>query len=423
MFILISRPRLCALALAGLFLSPSLRAEDGGSFSFSGSVDLFGSHYTVDDSSLFNPDNLIAQLPSAQYDLLLKPKLAFDLDRVKVWMGPRLGLRDERINGDSRSETSAYLQEAGVLYTVNDHVSLAAERNVLLWGPSLFSSPSNPFFSSSNQSNPFVELSPRDFARARYAPDDRWAISAIVNAGLGRDIEEYAEFRPITAISVEHTGDLHSINLVVARRDGLVHTGFFGQWTASDALLLYSDLGYRTRTDASVSVRDGSPIGWAFAPRGNRDEFDGLVGMSYTTGRGDTLSLELRHNTQGLSDREFDQLVLTTIDALAAAEDPALVAEASALLVGAAGLRTRTLRRNYLHAQYLVRELTPRLGINALAVHNLDDRSTQWIGVANYYVTDESRVSLNIVANSGDRDTEFRRFFDVGAFLGYRYFF
>lgn len=418
------RPRVFALAVALLFLhSPFLRAEEGDALSFGGSVDLFGSHYTVDDASPFNPDNLIAVLPSQQYDLLLRPKLSLDLDKLKLWVSPRFGVRSERINGERGSDTSTYVQEAGALYTVDDHMSLAVERNVMLWGPSLFSSPSNPFFSSSNQSNPFVELSPRDFARARYAPNDRWAISVIGNVRLGRDVDEYTQFRPITALSVEHTGDTYSVNLVAAKRSGLFHVGLFGQWTVSDALLLYSDLGYRTRTDARVPVRNDSVIGWGFSPRGDRDEFDGLVGMNFTTGRGDTLSLELRHNTQGLSGREFEQLRRAAVDALAAAEDPALVRDAALLLGAAADLRTRSLRRNYLHAQYLVRELTPRLGINMLAVHSLDDRSTQWIGVANYYITDESRISLNIITSSGGQDTEFRRFFNLGVFLGYKYFF
>ncbi len=410
--------------MSALFLySPLLWAEEGDAVSFSGSVDLFGSHYIVDRGSPFNPDNLIAQLPSQQYDLLFRPKLSFDQDKLRLWVGPRLGVRTEIINGERGSKRSTYIQDAGALYTVNDHLSLAVERNVVLWGPSLFSSPSNPFFSSSNQSNPFVELSPRDFARARYAPNDRWAISVIGNARLGRDADEYAEFRPITAISVEHTGDMHSVNLVAAKRSGLFHLGLFGQWTVSDALLLYSDLGYRTRTDARVPIRNDSAIGWGFSPRGDRDEFDGLVGMSFTTSRGDTLSLELRHNTQGMNDREFGQLRRAVTDALTAAEDPALVGDAALLIGAAADLSTRSLRRSYLHAQYLVRELTPRLGLNILAVHSLDDRSAQWIGVANYYVTDESRISLNMVANSGDRGTEFRRFFNLGFFLGYKYFF
>lgn len=424
MSIPISRLRLFVLATSALFVhSPLLCAEEHSPVSFSGSVDLFGSHYTVDRDSLFNPDNVIAQLPSQQYDLLLRPKLTIDLDKLKLWAGPRFSARTKRINGEYRSDHSIYLQEAGALYTINDHISLAVERNVMLWGPSLFSSPSNPFFSSSNQSNPFVELSPRDFARARYAPNDRWAVSAISNMRLGRDTDEYADFSPITAVSVEYIGDMHSINLVAARRSGLIHSGLFAQWTINDALLVYTDLGYRTRTDARVPARNDSTIGWAFSPRGNRDEFDGLVGASYTTSRGDTLSVELRHNAQGLDNQEFDDLTRAATDALVAAENPALVPDAALLLGAAADLRTRSLRRNYLHAQYLVRELTPRLGINVLAVHNLDDRSTQWIGVANYYVTDESRMSLNVVANSGNRGTEFRRFFDLGLFMGYKYFF
>jgi hypothetical protein len=217
---------------------------------------------------------------------------------------------------------------------------------------------------------------------------------------------------------------MHSLNLVLARRGDLDHVGLFGQWTANDALLLYADVGHRTRTAARSVVRDvASPSGWRVQARGDRDEFDALIGASYTNAGGDTLTLEFRHNSQGLDDREFDDLRDAAADYLRAATDPASIADAARFFAETSDLGSRSLRRNYLHAQYLIREITPRVGGNVLALYGLDDGSAQWIGVLNWYVTDESRISLNAVFGSGPRDGEFRRFFDTAVFLGYKHYF
>lgn len=412
------------LAVLVLLCMPSIAAAGKyGPLKVSGSVDLFHTRYSTDSSGLFNPDNAIAQLPSSQFYLLLKPKFGLDLGAARFWIGPRLGIRNERINGVRHTSNISYLQEMGLHYSFNDQFSVTAERNVLLWGPSLFSSPSNPFFASSNQNNPFIELNSRDFVRARYMPDTSWAMSLIANVKQGRDDNEYATFRPIVAVSLEHTGEAHAVNLIAAHRSGLSHLGFFGQWTASDAMLLYTDLGLRSRTDARIPERDNSIIGWRLRPRGNRNEYDGVIGLSYTPSSGDTLAVEYRHNSQGLNSSENTSLGDLAGDAINAAANPLLTDDAVNLLGSAADLKMRSLRRNYVHVQYLIRELTPDLGINLLAIHNLDDHGTQWIGVGNYYLNSKSRLSLNLVANSGDKRTEFRRFFDRGFFFGFKYFY
>lgn len=414
---------LCLSLLFALGLAQAQVQESDSKFQASGSADLFNSRFHTSSSAFYNPDNLIAGLGSNQYDLILKPKLSLNLDPVRLWLAPRLGLRRENTQGRQHSSSVHHVQEMGGQWNVNPRLTLSAERGVVLWGPSLFTSPSNPFFAATGQSNPFIEINGRDFVRARYAPNEAWSISAISNLRLGRDENEYDNFHRIHALNLEHSGAEHTVNMVLSRRKGLWHAGFFGQWTVNDALLLYADLGVRQGSDARSVVRDSSRFGWALAARPQRRETDVVAGLSYTQTSGDTLALELRHNSHGLNGTENAALQQATLDAMGALADPDTAPFAANFLQQSSNMKSRSLRRNYLHLQYIVREIQPNLGLNFQAVHNLDDGGTQWIGVVNYNLSASTRVSLNVVANSGSERSEFRRYFNLATFLGLKYYY
>ena len=411
---------LAALLMAGL---QTANANEGGSIKVSGTADFFNSRFHTSSSAFYNPGNQVASLNSNQYDLILKPKLSLNLEPVRFWLAPRVGTRHESVHGVQRSTTLHHVQEMGVQWNLTPRLSVSAERGVVLWGPSLFTSPSNPFFAATGQSNPFIEINSRDFVRARYAPNDAWAISAISNVRLGRDENEYDAFHRINAINLEHSGPEHTVNLVASQRKGIWHAGFFGQWTVSDAMLLYTDIGVRQGSDARVAMRDGSPFGWSLAARPQQRETDMVAGISYTQDNGDTLSFEWRHNQQGLNRQENADLQQATIDALGSFGNPAAAPGAGLFLQQSSNMKNRSLRRNYLYMQYILREIKPNLGINFLALHNLDDRGTQWIGVVNYNLSSSTRVSLNVVANSGSERSEFRRYFNFATFLGLKYYY
>jgi hypothetical protein len=107
----------------------------------------------------------------------------------------------------------------------------------------------------------------------------------------------------------------------------------------------------------------------------------------------------------------------------AATANPALIGPASALLGQAADPYTRSLARNYLHAQFLMRDVVENLSFNFLAAHNLDDHGTQFISVANYYFSDRWRISANFIFNTGGTDTEYGRYIDRAAFIGLKFFY
>lgn len=404
-------------------LSTDARAESEESlFDFSGTmmtVDLFGSAYAVSDDQQYNPENLVANLPQ-RLDLIFRPKFSVSMDSVRAWISPRVGVRWMSLRDVRSANPYAYVQDWGVLATPTDDLTLEVGRRLMFWGPSLFASPSNPFYASVAQVNPFIEPGARELMSVRYSPSYDFGISLIANPGLGRDDNEYEEFKPTIALKADANSESVSGSVVAAARSDLFHFGALAQWTVSDALLLYLDAGLRTQTESLVPVTASGTLGWDVQRRDAQIDYDLLPGLSYTFENGTTVTLEYRHNSQGLNSSENDRL-----EALSAASHAALGTPLEPLALGTlaqtAVLNTRSLRQNYLHSQFLVREVMENLQLNLLGLFNLDDQSLQVVGVLNYYLTDRIRLSTVLIGNAGDKGSEFLRYFDYAGFVGIKY--
>ena len=84
---------------------------------------------------------------------------------------------------------------------------LKAGRYVNLWGPSVFTSPSNPFHEDMGRIQPFRELPARDFVEASYQHSTSWSSQLIANVGEGRqDTPATEDFDPSLTYRLDYFG-------------------------------------------------------------------------------------------------------------------------------------------------------------------------------------------------------------------------
>lgn len=388
-------------------------------------IETFATMYDINKKSEFNPDNRLFAIPDLQWETQLRPQIRVTYDSLRLSVSPRFIYRLDVRAGSRRVEKSdKYLQDWTIQF-VRENWSASYNRELLLWGPSLFASPSNPFFFSNNRTNPFIELPARDFLQGQYFYNDRLTFSFLANISLGRDNPTTPVFKPTFALKADYTANRYSASALVALRDGDFFGGAYGQYTVNDALLLYADFGVKSRTHALYPRRTNDNIGFTLRRRTDPNGlfFDGLIGGSYTFLNNTVFSLEYRHNTEGYSprmERQFFHLGRQAVRSLTMAN--ADVLPAVALLTRSLNVYGRTFSRDYLYAQYLMRDVVDNLTLNFLWQQNLNDGSAQPTFIVDYYLSDNWRIAGNFVFAIGGRNSEYRRLLDSVHFVGIKYF-
>jgi len=391
-------------------------------------VQNFATLADIEQNSPFNPDNALAGIEDTRFDIQMKPYLMFREGRLRTTAMPRLELTLSEVNGTQESTTNSYLQEWSLSY-FGDHLSLNLGRELLYWSPAVNFSPSNPFYASINQINPFVEPRAAEFFRARYALNEHTSLSFISNYDEGRNTEgsEYTKFKTINAIKLDHVGYEFSGGGVLALRERKMWLGGYGQWTFNDATVLYFDAAIRQGSEALVPQRnDALPAGWEFSAAHDPNEWltDILLGGSYTFLNGAILTLEYRHNQQGYSHSQLDDFYQLAEDATQTLiSDPANIPYASSLLATAANPHTRSLGRNYLTLQLLKREaFVEDLSLNFIVQSNLDDGGSQLLSIVTYYINSNWRFNGYLINNFGGTNSEPGRYFETSLYLGFTWF-
>ena len=407
-------------------MAPARAARDW--LTFSASAEIFGSRFFIDRESTLNPDNALAGLQDADLSAALRADASVSWRDLEVSLGPRA--RATRNFGDEAStEEKLYLQDWFVGYRLADW-QVSYSRELDFWGPSLFSSPSNPFYGSIDESNPFIELGAREFVRLDGPLNERTTLSLIANVGAGRDEGAPTPFERSYAIKADYTATSFFGGGIFTRAGDSSHLGAFAQVTATDALLLYADIGASERSTAyrvapgAENAAAAGPTSPVFTRRGDeRGPYtDTLLGASYTTEGGSTLSVEYRHDSEGLSRRELDDYFDVVGDLAALLDrEPERAGEG---LSSASRVGVSTLGRNYVQAAYFKRDVVQDLSVDVRVSVNLDSSSAQLIGVANYYFNDNLGFASNLIWNVGDRArNEYRRYIDGVLFVGLKYYF
>lgn len=411
-------------------VSSNLQAQDGigDYFSASYNAEVFGSYYAVREDSPLNPANQLGQIQDRDLNQVIRSDASAEFGNLVFSASPRLQYFVHDINGESVNDDDIYFQEWSMSYAFN-RLNFSYSREVLFWGPSLFSSPSNPFYGSTDQSNPFIEIDAREFVQMGGYIGDRFTAAMIVNTDEGREESEVMDFTKSIGFKMDYSGDsFHSGAIVSHREDDVTQLGVFGQWVATDALLFYADVGVKDRSTAIYAVEDSAAsIGFDFESRQDEKEAvgDAVLGVSFTGNDGATWGLEYRHNSEGYSDEESEAYYSLADVASSEIQNNGINSgTANQLLFIAADTGLRTLRKNYLYAQYFKRDVIPDLSLNFRLSHNLDDGSSQLALVSNYYLNDNLAFAANMIFNLGNgSSSEFQQYVDRAGFVGFKYFF
>jgi hypothetical protein len=248
-----------------------------------------------------NPDNAFLHLYRSSGTAELRPDLFYDSPVVNAMFKPRFTSssfwwEDGIAKGERDNLTKAFVNEWRVQAKPLSSLFVSFGKEKLLWGPSFLASPSNILFKDTEKINPKIEVEGKYMARVMYLPS-----AAVTITGLSEtqrdDTLVQGNDNPIRAVKADWVGSNAALSFIgYFKRDDRFRFGSYGQWTASDAVLLYYD-GIVTRgTDALYPVSDpANPLGGTFTERYNDSDrlfATAVVGGAYTFLSGSTLNLE-----------------------------------------------------------------------------------------------------------------------------------
>jgi hypothetical protein len=363
----------------------------------------YGIYRDVETNSILNADNQL-EISRYQAELDIRPDFRLSLHRLELSIKPRAELVYEKwedggpLDGQDETDSNFYVNEWLARLMVTDQLFVSYGREALLWGPSYLISPSNPFTKDNGRNNPKIEVPGMDYGRVVWIPSSAWALSLIANTGAGRQ-KFFTEFEPTYALKLDYTGEQKYFSIIPSYReaDGAQmpshewRVGFFGGWSASDALLLYMEgnvvVGIDNPNDGPAQVQTLNH---------KAGDTDILTGCSYTFQMGPTVSLEYYHHTSGCTGPIYECLPpLGTTD-----PDDILI------------------RKDYGMLQFVDNNIMDALDIIVRLIWDLNDLSSRSIAILEYAVGDH--VNFSIVGNyyAGGSDDEFGSTLRCSIFAG-----
>ncbi len=408
-----------AFLLMALFGTPVQAADEqakrsDGPFSYTINTLFFG---TMQDPahSTQNPDNAFLDLSRYSGEIDVRPDFYYDGANVSALFKPRFTSAQELWqDGISRWKTDApsraFVNEWRIQASPASSLFISFGKEKLLWGPSFLASPSNILFKDTEKVNPKAEVEGKYLAKAIYAPGTALTINVI--AETQNDENDRGEtLKPAQAVKADLMGGNYLVSLIgYHRQDDRFRMGSFGQWTASDALVLYYDGIVTKGSDALYPVEDPSqPVGGTFSAK--YDDASRLfptvtAGGSYTFLGGSTLSMEFLYNGPGYDDAEAAAYYKLRQSARDHFFDAGPLSGLSKQTLGESfGTGLAFLRRYYLMGQYHVPEIGNVLDVIVRYTRGLEEGAGQVSSIIEWRVSD--RVSLFNVNMAGlDRGKE-----------------
>ncbi len=405
--------------------------KDGFSYS---TLALLSGTVQYPGNSTQNPDNAFLRISRYSAGLSFRPDFFLDLPSAGFVLKPRLTAgsewrEDGVADGERARESRAFLNEW--LFQAKPHSALFLSygKEKHLWGASFLANPSNFFFIDTEKANPKSELEGGYFTRLVYLPNNALTFTLISNVGDERNEREDG-FRATHALKTEYMGDNYLLGLIgYEKRDDRMRIGGFGQWTASDSMILYFD-GMVTRgSDARYPVQSAaSPFGYEFDAKyeGSDRLFKTMVaGGGYTLLSGSTFTLEFLYNQQGYDDEEAKRYYELRQSASGAYFTAGPVSDlAQKTLFESYDTRMQFMRRYYLLAQFQLKEIQDVFSAIVRYTHSLEENSGIFASIVEWKLSDRVRLfNINNVSVDRGGRTEYNSMLDRSFMLGMEYHF
>ncbi len=370
-----------------------------------------------------NPENAFLHLHRYSAAFELRPDLYYDGPAASAVFKPRFTSTwrwwEDGAPEDERDRlTKAFVNEWRVQAAPHGALFLSIGKEKLLWGPAFLASPSNILFENAEKTDPKAEVEGRHLAKMLYLSSGEVTITALTGTERDDAVTQGSD-DPLRAVKLDWVGASAAVSLVgYARRDGRLRLGSYGQWTASDGLLLYYD-GIVTRgTDGLYPSADPvDPLGGQLVERydGSRRLYPTVVaGGGYTFLSGSTVSMEFLYNRPGYGDTDAEEYYRLRAEAGDHYFDGGpLAGLSSRMLGGTAETGLLYLRRYYLMGQYQVREAGEVMDLIVRYVHGIEERAGQASAIIEWKLTDRLQLfSVAMMSIDRGKTTEFNAVLD-----------
>jgi hypothetical protein len=416
---------LMGMSLASRFaLAAELAGPFGSTFDYSLIVQNYVQSSGVSDSN-DNPGNLIFRIPETEFVQDLRPEFKFTIGMLEMQVSPRVQFEFNRIKTSYGVTTgwtnSVFINGWGIRLNPVSSVSLSVGREVLLWGPAMSYSPSNPFYIDNGRTNPYIELHGEDFAKVIWFPLRSVVVSYINNFGKGENsLPPLQSFHRAQVLKADYSNSVLYLSANYASiQSSPARIGFSAQGTLSDALVVYLEGGYSLGRTQYLPTTSANNEWYLAAPKGGSLSGIGLLGISYTLSSGPTFTAEYIYNNQGWSVNEFRGYENITQNAASELGGPNTGFALQQLALGYQP-GSVLLRRNYLFLQYFHQGIVSDIDLTLRMTRNLDDNGTQWGSVIEKNIGKRSRLFVQILLGTGGIHTEFGRYIGQQFMTGIR---
>ncbi len=391
---------LCLLTV----LSPTCTFATDWRTSWDATLYGYASHLALRDDSVLNPGNRIARIAQRSDSAELRMNAKAERDSVRFTMRAIGNIREQRNGFDTRSVREAYLSQWQLRVLAAEGFNIAIGRDVLNWGAAQFRSPSSPYYFDSGRSDPMRELTGMDSVKLSWTPDRQHSLQLVRIARAGDEQAQSSVWRDSWLAKFDQRDDEWAYGLVLASAPHLsAFYGAHGQWTMSDAAMLYGEFSSSAQQPGLSSPESLAQPFTVQAVSPRRSVF--LFGAAYTFENGQTLHAEYLHDGQGYTAAQEESYFAR------AAISPALAGTAL-------GYAPRLLGRDYVHLVWQSNMMESEYYWRAMFTRNLTDGSNEIGGYAEKTLNPRLSAFAALVLNGGAARQEMSALFTRSATLG-----
>ncbi|MBU1214126.1 MAG: hypothetical protein KKF58_02715 [Gammaproteobacteria bacterium] len=369
-----------SLLLLVYCISPAA-AEEAWRSSWDATLYGYAGHMALREDSVLNPGNQIARMAQSSDTAELRMNARAEREALRFTARGIASKREQRNGFGAQSNHDAYLSQWQVRVRAAEGWHLAAGRDVLNWGAAQFRSPSSPFYFDNGRSDPMRELTGMDMLKLSWTPDRALSANLMRIVRAGDEQAQGTVWRDSWLLKMDLRGDDWAYGLVAVHAPHL--PGFYaahGQWTVSDAAMLYGELSSSVRRDALQSPEDAA-LPFTVQTQSPRRS-TASIGAAYTFDNGQTLNAEYLHDGHGYSAAQQESYF-------------ARAATAPVLAGLALGLAPRLLGRDYLHLVWQSNLMESEGYWRLMATRNLTDHSGSLSGYGEHTLS--TRISAFVV--------------------------